>query len=42
MESVGGSATSMSFSAVAEVLTEAPTVVDAAFEKNDIGLKELE
>lgn len=39
MESVGGSDTSMSFSAVAEVLTEAPTVVDAAFEKNDIRLK---
>lgn len=34
---MGGSATSMSFSAVEEVLTEAPTVVDVGFEKSDIG-----
>jgi len=36
MESVGGSATSMSFSAVADVFPVEPTVVLVAVEKKDI------
>jgi hypothetical protein len=36
MESVGGSATSMSFSAVADVFPVEPTVVVVGVEKKDI------